>query len=79
MLYNGIKYNISVNGEREYSFNSGQVLTINVDKGINSIEISSEVPKFSYFTFALSVVAIIFSILMLILTSSKKVGRIVSR
>lgn len=75
LLYNGIKYNISVNGEREYSFNSGQVLTINVDKGINSIEISSEVPKFNYFTLALSVVAIIFSILMLILTSFKKSGK----
>ncbi|MHB9951861.1 hypothetical protein [Ligilactobacillus murinus] len=72
LLYNGIKYNISVNGKKEHYFNDGQILTINVDKGINSVKISSEVPKFNYFTFTLSIVAIIFSMVMLILTSSKK-------
>ncbi|MBF0759292.1 hypothetical protein E4T91_11380 [Ligilactobacillus murinus] len=46
LLYNGIKYNISVNGKKEHYFNDGQILTINVDKGINSVKISSEVPKF---------------------------------
>lgn len=61
LLYNGIKYNISVNGKKEHYFNDGQILTINVDKGINSVKISSEVPKFNYFTFTLSIVAIIFS------------------
>lgn len=60
LLYNGIKYNISVNGKKEHYFNDGQILTINVDKGINSVKISSEVPKFNYFTFTLSIVAIIF-------------------
>lgn len=61
-----------MNGKKEHYFNDGQILTINVDKGINSVKISSEVPKFNYFTFTLSIVAIIFSMVMLILTSSKK-------
>ncbi|WKB74269.1 hypothetical protein QYH53_08770 [Ligilactobacillus animalis] len=69
LLYNGVQYNISVNGHKVSDFNDGQVLTIMVNKGQNSVKISSEVPKFNYITFGLTMVALIVGYIMLFVTN----------
>ncbi|NEF85536.1 hypothetical protein FEE36_08915 [Lactobacillus murinus] len=69
LLYNGVKYNVSVNGHKVSDFNDGQVLTITVNKGQNNVKVSSEVPKFNYITFGVTMVALIIGYTTLFVTN----------
>ena len=71
MLYNGINYQVKVNGENVRNFNSGQVLSIKSRTGRNIVEITSSPSALNIFTFVISIISITIVSILLIMNIVK--------
>lgn len=71
MLYNGINYQVKVNGENVQNFNSGQVLSIKSRTGRNIVEITSSPSALNIFTFVISMISITIVSILLIMNIVK--------
>ena len=71
MLYNGINYQVKVNGENIRNFNSGQVLSIKSRTGRNIVKVTSSPSALKIFTFVISMISITIVSILLIMNIVK--------
>ena len=71
MLYNGINYQVKVNGENIRNFNSGQVLSIKSRTGRNIVKVTSSPSALNIFTFVISMISITIVSILLIMNIVK--------
>lgn len=71
MLYNGINYQVKVNGKNIRNFNSGQVLSIKSHTGRNIIKVTSSPSALNIFTFVISMISITIVSILLIMNIVK--------
>ena len=71
MLYNGINYQVKVNGENIRNFNSGQVLSIKSRTGRNIVKVTSSPSAINIFTFVISMISITIVSILLIMNIVK--------
>lgn len=74
MLYNGINYQVKVNGENIRNFNSGQVLSIKSRTGRNIVKVTSSPSALNIFTFVISMISItiVSTLLIMNIVKNKK-------
>ena len=71
MLYNGINYQVKVNGKNIRNFNSGQVLSIKSHTGRNIVKVTSSPSALNIFTFVISMISITIVSILLIMNIVK--------
>lgn len=78
VLYNGVDYQVTVNGKRVKNFEKDQTVYVAAKKGNNSVTVTSKVPSFTYITFSVSILTIIIGTVLLLRNAYKENNQLLS-